>query len=140
MFCHAATHISLIHKQCIDILFADGLGPVAQDHACRVFYTLYGEAEGRESFEFAEPLIKFLQCSEWIILLTDQVTPNPGGPYTRLCVGDSEDYNLMAPLFQATRERGHWVNMPRTGETERSQLCHVGSRRFVSRACGKNGR
>jgi hypothetical protein len=113
-----AAHVRFVDEQGVHFFFANGLGPIAQDHACRILDAIDSEAKGGEAFELAESLIEFLQRTERVVLLSDEVEIDAGRAHTRLGVGDAEEDHLMPALLQTARKSGHRIDVPGTRETE----------------------
>jgi hypothetical protein len=66
-----------------------------------------------------------LQCSRRIVLFSNQAKLSPGRPYASLSIGNSKDHNLVTPIPQASRQRGHRVDMSSSWKTKRAYPSHA---------------
>ena len=76
--------------------------------------------ERGQALQFAEALVEFAQRSGRIVFGSDPVELDAGGAHARLAVGDPVDHDLVAAALQRPRQRGHGIDVPRSGEAERS--------------------
>ena len=118
IFGDGAAHVGFVDQHGVQLCVACDFGSIAEDHARGVFDTLYGEAEGGEAVEFAEALVELLEGAEGVVGAADELEVDAGGFDASLGVGDAEDDNFVAALFQPPCEGGHWIDVSGSRETE----------------------
>lgn len=124
MFGDVAAHVGFVDEEGVEVGGADGVGAVAEDHAGGVLDALDGEAEGGEAFELTEALVEGLEGAGRVVLLADEVEVDAGGADAGFGVGDAEDDDFVASLFETPCERGHGIDVSGAGKTECSDPCH----------------
>ena len=72
----------------------------------------------------AETVVELLERARWVIFGADQVEFNAGRTDARLHIGDAEDHHLVTAPTKSLRQRGHRIDVTRSGETECSQSSH----------------
>ena len=118
-------HIRFIDQQSVKVGVANRFEPVAKHHASGIAHPFHGEAENLSARHLSQLLVQFLKSSQGVIALADQAEINSRRSHARLDIGDSEDDDGVSALLEATRQRGEWVQVPRSRKTECAQPCHV---------------
>ncbi len=131
VFGDGRAHVGFVDEHGVEIGATGCFGAIAQDHACGIFDSFDGEAEGCEPLELSKALIETLQGAGRVVLGADETEFDSGGSNASFRVGDAEDDDLVTALLKLFCERGERVDVSRTRKAECAKPCHA------SRPCGE---